>query len=123
MKKDNYWQEKILVIVDPDETPIEQYPKYKYSDGLFDWFYKRLKYWSEERERFVKCKINKERTKQDNSENGCRIILHNGDYIKFYEIYLLMEFTRQEHKELFDLSSFSITLEDVVNYYYKYKAK
>jgi hypothetical protein len=118
--------EKNLYVVYPDDNTGE-YPYYKYSDELFDWFYSRLKYDADNLDEFHPLDIDLEQTRKDNNPYGCRIWLKNGCYIKFTESILLMEFTSAERKEMKEiqidrsgdyLPIFGITLKSVVDYFY-----
>lgn len=107
--------EKQLHVIRPDE-----HPKYKYSDGLFDWFYSKVKYFGFSSETWEECVIIIEQTKRDNKSNGIRIWLQDGTYIKLDEVLLLMEFTGKEWNAIENLSKCdTITIQDVVTYYYQ----
>lgn len=116
----DYENKKRIYLIYPDDEPTSEMNciRYKYSDGLFDWFYAKLKYFGFSTAEWHECVINKELTKKDNSENGCRIRLSDGTYVKFYEVYLMMEFTVAEWREIDKISDNKATMEDVINYYY-----
>ena len=99
---------------------------YIYSDGLFDWFYDRIKYISDDTEMFIPFIFDPIRTKEDNKNGGCRIWTKEG-YDKFYETFFLMEFSEHEWNEinmikdgLNENNNIKKTMIDIVNYYYIY---
>ena len=104
------------------DTEGGPFPRYRYSDELFDWFYEKLDYYSFGFDEWLKCDVNIEMTRKDNSTNGCRIWDKDGLYVTLFEINFLMEFTAEEWKDiqnfLRDKVYGEITLSLIVDYFY-----
>jgi hypothetical protein len=116
-------EKKKLYVVIPNNKPTREtdYIRYKYSDDLFKWFYKRLKYYGFNTEKWTPCIIHKRFTRKDNSRNGCRIFFPDGSYVKFYEVYFLMEFKNKEWEKILEITKNNhVSMEDIINYYYLY---
>ena len=109
--------DKKLYVIYPDNEPSSEtdYIKYKYSNELFEWFYDKVKYFSFSKDEWCDFKINKELTRKDNENNGCRITLSDGTYIKFYEVYFLMEFSFEEWQTI---NSVEVTMSEIIDYFY-----
>lgn len=121
-------KDKLLLAIrldKPDNIELE------YSDGLFDWFFDKVKYVSHNVSIgiFEEANINMKRTKDDLSSGGCRIYQISKDtgegYIKLYDCQiLLLEFDDKDSslliKEGLDIEP---ELPDIVNYYYKHIKK
>lgn len=120
--KTDFWQEKLLCIIYPDDEPTSDsvYPTYRYSDELFDWFYSKLKYTSDVPNGFEPLNLHYKWTKKDHAANGCRIYDKNGNYDKLSETYFLVELTREEWRGVNIISEYDeVRLSDLVNYYYQ----
>lgn len=115
---------KNLYKIFPDKEPgaDTNFIRYKYSDGLFYWFYNRVKYYSNNDDNCLyKFDIDAEATKRDHKANGCRVYFDDKNYIKLYELTFYMEFTKEEYSIMdMDAINWNPTIEDVVNYYYDY---
>lgn len=94
---------------------------WKYSDELFDWFYSRLKF-ERNGNYFESINIDIEETRNDNKEDGCRIRLLDGTYIKLQESNFLFEVSEKEMKAI-QAGHFykNVTITDLVNYFYSEK--
>lgn len=109
----------MLYLIKHDEQPEPGYhSRYKYSDGLFDYVYSKLKYVGTGHEGFTSAaEIDLVKTRKDHQDNGCRIWYKDGTYETFYECDFLFELTDKEAKELRVYND--PTLEDIVDYYHK----
>lgn len=107
-------------VVRPDDEPTSEtkYIRYKYSEGLFDWFYSKVRMYGYNEFQWRKLDIDFDRTRVDHSNNGCRIWGTDGTYIKLYEVILLMELTNDEWMEIGGGTYGEMTVQDVVKYYY-----
>jgi hypothetical protein len=116
---------KITVYPDKDET------KYKYSDGLFDWFWDKVKYYYSgsidvKHDREYLNEVDLKQTKEDNSENGCRVWSKEG-YWKYYDLTFVLEIQDGMFYNLADKYGtgvneklkVNLSLKDLVNYYYE----
>ncbi len=121
---------RILCVIKADEEPTRttNWVRYKYSEELFDWFYDRLKFFSEDDLTWLRCDakvLDLECTKRDHANNGCRIYFADGSgYIKFYDASFLIELTIEEWDIIYyQIADREPTIEDIVNFFYKHKYK
>lgn len=112
------------LIIHPDEN-INNEVLYKYSDGLFYWFFLKMLSFGDS----IEVEQNKKSidlwwTRKDLSKNGCRVWFMSGGYYKLWSLCFCLEFNENEKKALAeflnttDLENTKILLSQIVDFYY-----